>query len=376
MNEVILYTYGDSSDATTWSNVPYCFSKSMEKKGIVVRRVNLEPKRWARGLWKLLVEIPLKLIYPDLEYQFIRSSIFHIYANHLIKKSVNRYRDAQYCIFLMYDFYNKYSQIPSLLFSDWTYKILLEDRIGRKPYLIEKSFIKLQDKAIKNANHIVCLFPAAADSMRKAYPGVTVNWRKNVINNLFSETEVSDSMIVQKRSSNRVLFIGNRKYKNSALLLIDTIEYLCTINKDVELHIIGMTKEELAVKASLQDRVHCYGYLNKSNPDECSLYYDLLIHSKVFCNPTPKWAGYSSMVEAMYFYTPAIVSPNKDLLEEFGENCPYLVYNQEHTKESLAKNLLSILESVDYDNLSLSAHERVKNYTWNEYVDWILNIIQ
>ena len=41
IEEVIFFTYGDSSDASTWSNVPYLFTRTLEKKGITVRRVNL-----------------------------------------------------------------------------------------------------------------------------------------------------------------------------------------------------------------------------------------------------------------------------------------------------------------------------------------------
>ena len=41
VKEVIFFTYGDSSKASTWSNVPFLFTKTLEGKGIKVDRIDL-----------------------------------------------------------------------------------------------------------------------------------------------------------------------------------------------------------------------------------------------------------------------------------------------------------------------------------------------
>lgn len=56
---------------------------------------------------------------------------------------------------MCFDFYNKFSGIPSLLFCDWTYKILVLDRKKRKPYWFEKRFCRQQATAINNAEYVV-----------------------------------------------------------------------------------------------------------------------------------------------------------------------------------------------------------------------------
>lgn len=39
--EVIFFTKGDSADISTWSNVPYFFTRTLEEKGVTVHRVNM-----------------------------------------------------------------------------------------------------------------------------------------------------------------------------------------------------------------------------------------------------------------------------------------------------------------------------------------------
>lgn len=85
--------------------------------------------------------------------------------------------------------------------------------------------------------------------------------------------------------------------------------------------------------------------------------------------------GYSSIVEAMYFYTPVIVSPYDDFVNEFGKDIDFGIYNKKYDSLVLAKNMESIFNSSDYENMCLNAHERVKDYTWDNYVDKILKLL-
>ena len=116
-------------------------------------------------------------------------------------------------------------------------------------------------------------------------------------------------------------------------------------------------------------------FLNKSEERDRKIYYDLLLGAKVLVNANPKWGAFSSTVEAMYYYTPVIVSPYQDFVKNFGEKIDFGVYNQDFTAISLANDIKSILISNKYKDLCNIAHEKVKTYTWDNYTDKLLNLI-
>lgn len=96
----------------------------------------------------------------------------------------------------------------------------------------------------------------------------------------------------------------------------------------------------------------------------------------MFVNPTELWAGYSSTIEAMYFYTPIIVSPYKDFISEFGAEINFGLYNSEFNAKCLSTNIERILNAPDYLDKCINAHNVTKNYTWSTYVDKVLNVIE
>lgn len=105
------------------------------------------------------------------------------------------------------------------------------------------------------------------------------------------------------------------------------------------------------------------------------MYYDVLLNSSAIVNCDPLWGGISSIVEAMYFYTPVIVAPYNDFTKMFGKDIVFGEYNKEYSRECIARNISKILQSGDYNKYCLTAHNAVKNFTWNTYIDKLLNII-
>ena len=57
ISEVVFFSIGDSNDISTFSGVPFFFSRELERKGIVVNRVDLSPSpfvsRWYNRIVKL-----------------------------------------------------------------------------------------------------------------------------------------------------------------------------------------------------------------------------------------------------------------------------------------------------------------------------------
>lgn len=375
IKEIIFFCYGDSAKASTWSNVPFLFTKTLEEKGITIRRIDISPNKYLVKIWNILIVRLISVFYPKHIYTFDRTNFFIYLTNKKIKRAVMKYFHADYCIFTCFDFYNKYNNIPTLLFCDWTYNILIIDRLKRKPYPFELRFSHQQEQAINSANHVVSLFPVCAKKMKEQYPSAHISYLgKNVINSLYSK-ELDEKHIIEKKTmSHSLLFIGGKKYLEGAQKIIDALShpFLHKYSK-LELNIIGLKKEWLN---NCPDNVHCYGYLKKDIEKQRKLYYDLLLSSKVIINPTPLWAGYSSTIEAMFFYTPVIVSPYKDFVDEFGKEIDFGIYNKVFTKECLAKNICSIIQNPQYSQMCKKAHKKVEDYTWECYVDKLLSLIE
>lgn len=261
------------------------------KHGITVRRVDLTAGlHYITAIYNRTIVRFLRIFFRKKEfaYDFSRTVLFTALVNRKIKKAVLEYPNADYCIFTNFDFYNKYNAIPTLLFCDWTYKILVMDRLQRKPFRFEKRFCKQQETAINNADHVVSLFPTCAEYMKKDYPKADISYLGgNVINSLYTESMDADKILSAKRTSNKVLFIGGRKYLDGARKLVEAFKQLRD-GKSLELHLVGLTN---SMFDRLPGNIFCHGYLRKDVDAERDAYYDLLVSSKMVVNPTPNWGG-------------------------------------------------------------------------------------
>ena len=379
MREIIFFAGGDPESAQTWSNVPKCFVETLREKGIVVHPVKLT-NDWVQDFYDNFFRKVLKVLtlWYD-EPRYYGYTWLHKYLGfRRIKKAVTAHPQADYCFFINYAFYNKFSAIPSLLLSDWSNIVNLRRR-GKDAVRFQKRFCLQEKEAIEHAEHVISIFPLCAEEMRQLYPTANISYLGgNVINDLSGEPVREDEILEKKKNSERILFVGKPdRYKDSAIKLMEAVGMLRKDEKyrNLELDIIGIEKAQLP---SVPDYVHCHGFLRKDVEDECRRYYKLLKGAKVIVNPTPKWAAYSSMIEAMYFYTPVIVSPFDDFVQEFGETIDFGRYNREFSADCIAGNIRNLLESTDadYSETCKRAHEAVKDYTWSRYVDKVLKLCE
>lgn len=376
MKEVIFFANGDPESAQTWSNVPKCFVDTLRKKGIVVHPVSMTNEH-VQYLYDNFFRKILKVLtlWYDTPRYYGYTWLHWWLGNRRIKKAVANWPQADYCFFINYGFYNKYSHIPSLLLSDWTDDISLR-RKGKPVARFQKRFCMQQKNAIEHAEYVISIFPLCAEEMRQLYPAANIHYLGgNVINDLSGDPIRREVILEQKRQSRHILFIGKPdRYKESAVKLMETVELLRekeTYN-NLELDIVGIKKNQLP---TVPDFVHCYGFLHKDNPEECRTYYKLLKGAKMIVNPTPKWAAYSSIIEAMYFYTPVIVSPFDDFVQEFGKKIGFGQYNEVFTVEGIAENIQHVMDADNYTEICQCAHETVKDYTWDRYVDKVLLLL-
>ena len=88
MKRVIFFCYGDSSKPSTWSNVPYCFTKALIDIGYDIIRIDISPNRYVNRIFNILISNPLRLLFPNSTYCYIRSRVFKYRVDNIIKKAI------------------------------------------------------------------------------------------------------------------------------------------------------------------------------------------------------------------------------------------------------------------------------------------------
>ena len=394
MKKILFFTNGDSNNANAWSNVPYCFSHALENNGITVFRVDYSMHPSFVKFYNLVVRRILDgLTLRKLKFPYLRTTrLFKFFAERKIKKAIQQYPQANLCLFMGYGFYNKWSNTPSLLFSDWTTEMDIQKK--REPNYLEKRIIRQEEEAINYAQYVISLFPVCCEEMKKKYPKANIHFLGgNVINDLLNKSLVSRSklqvsnekadntiivedLVETKEKSKKLLFIGRKTtYLEAAKKLVEAYKLLKEEEayKDYELDIVGCAASDFD---SLPEGVTCYGFLNKSEERDRKTYYDLLLGAKVLVNANPKWGAFSSTVEAMYYYTPVIVSPYQDFVKNFGKEIDFGVYNQDFSASGIANNIKDISDPDNYTNKCFHAHNSVCDYTWENYICKIIKLIE
>lgn len=376
VRKILFFTLGDPTSASTWSNIPFLLAKTLEERGVELVRVNLLNARldW---IYNHTIRLFLRLLLLPFHTQgvyFPYTQWEKIYAEHLIRKVVRTHSDADYCIFINYLFYNKWNAIPSLLLSDWT-QLLYRQRQGLKTERLQRRCDRQEREAVTHARHVVTIFESCASELRHLYPKAQIDFLGgNVINNFYTKKIEAQEVIAKKKKSHKLLIVAKPdRYKESTLLTIGAFLLLREKDPRYELHIVGSSQRDLG---AVPDGVFCHGYLHKDKKEENEIFYGLLLNARVVINVTPKWAAYSSLIEAMYFYTPVLCSPFKQFVDEFGASIDFGSYNSEYSPQGVARDLEAIINSNRYDSLCMAAHNRVKDYTWEKYVDKLITLIE
>jgi glycosyltransferase involved in cell wall biosynthesis len=365
IKEVTVFTCGDSSRLATWSNVPFFFSETLIAKGIRVNRVNIEPS----------MLLPLhrlaKLVSKVSTYTYFRSLICFLVTRRKIKKAVKQFKNSQADIFLTFSFSScGLTNRPVVLFCDWTYDYHIRHYHKHQPDYFEKQSIAREDAQIKAANLVFSLFPGVTEYMQQKYGKDHIFYSSNVINSLYS---VSEKDVEGKRQSYSLLFIGSKAYIEGARSLIAAFELLKPEYPLMRLHIVGMEQQDFG---TLPENVFCYGYLNKGIDEERDLYYTLMREATVFVNTTPLWSAFSASIEAMYFYTPVIVTPYEEFRKTFGEKIDFGLYCEENVPNLIKEKITNILENNLYSVFCNRAHNAVKAFTWDACIGKIIAKIE
>lgn len=375
MKEITVFTQGDASLASTWSNVPYFFTTTLESKGYKINRINVNTTGLLQRIYdKIFCRILRHSILPHTTFCYERSYLNYLTVNRLMQKAVHNHPDSVCFISTSFSFSpKKFTGKPCILFCDWTYAYFVTHFNHKKPDFLENAAIRRQDDLIESVDYIFTLFPDVAHYMKDYYHNSHIAYLGNVINSEESSTQTDFN---KKRMAQKILFIGLKKYKEGAKALIRAIIQLHSDYPDIELNIIGMVSADCNLLKA-PDFIRFHGYLSKDVPSQKNLYDSLLQESMVYVNTTPLWAGFSSALESLYHYLPVITSPYTSFLDTFGSDINFGYYCEENSPEIIADRLKQILDmsSHDYEVLCLNAHNCTKDYTWSSYVERMLSYI-
>ncbi len=378
VREIIVFANGHPRKMSTWSNVPACIVKELERRQVRVHAVDLlcHP---AQRCYDHTIRILLRLlllpfgIHPPY---YVRTHLHRWWAERKIRRAVMLFPAADYCLFFNYLFYNRYGEKPSLLLGDWPTPFDIR-RKGRRPTFLDRRSFLQEQEAITHARHVVTIFRVRAEEMRAAWPAAPIRFiGPPFVNNCYGKHLPARKIIARKKRSGILLFIGKPdRYRCAAQLLIDAFALLLRHDphRQLQLHIVGMRGEGLSIPPSLP--VVCHGYLHKDHDAECAAYYQLMIAARMMICPSARWAAYSSLVEGMYFYTPVIVTPFDAFTDTFGEEIAFGCYTS-CTPHHLTAAIRYLCDTTDYPELCRRAHEEVRHHTCARYVKELLHLMQ
>lgn len=362
------YSCGDSTNIKTWSNVPFLFARELENRGIKLNRINIEPSphinRWYNRISYFVFQ---RILHKNACPIFSRSWLHRFLINRKLRKVARLYdEEVSINLFLSYLFRNQYSIHPSVLWCDWSDAIVIE-RIGRDVKRYERRSLNHEANVIQSADAVYTMFPRCSEKMSQMYGRNIRYLGVNVVNTLYDKEINIRKLVKLHEQSDYILFIGNHRYQEGAKKLIEAVTSLRLKGYDIKVDIIGMQSDHIP---GAPDWVRFHGYLDKSDLNQRKVYYDLIFSARLLVNTTSGWAGYSSIIEAMYYATPIIVTPFDDFVAEFGDTIDFGEYCAKEA--NLSTQIEGIIESPSYQSMCETSHRKVEKYTWSNYVDAFL----
>lgn len=373
IKEVVLISIGSPALLETWSGVPYFLLKELTRRQIKVNIIDLEPARIIKIIYNKIILPIISVFIKNGELSIYRSLFFRIYQKAIYKKELYKHKTADAIIGLSYNLMIPKISKRVILLSDWPFSYDLQKK-GITPGIYQKFYICREKECMMNASQVISLFPTCANYINDFLgEKKAIALGVNVVNNLFSDP--NKGVVSRKSDNKRIVFIGRKHYIQGARSLIASFKVLKKLIPTLQLDLVGLVESDFP-KSFLEDvsDLKFWGYLDKGNKEQCKIYYEILNNASLYVNTTYGWVGYTSMIEAMYYYTPVVVYPCKEFIDEFGDEINFGVYcNNDDSLVDIIHTLLS--DSDKYEQLCVSAHNRVAHYTWANFTDELLSII-
>lgn len=359
----VVFTIGDSRKPSTWSNVPYFFTRTLEEQGFPVKHVNIAPSR----ILQLLFDLPWKAFCRftgrQTRFTYLRSGFNRRVTNAKIRRALKRYPDG-HCVFMTFSFAPSADR-PYTLFCDRTFAQHIAYFDERQPDGLELPTIIEERRNLMNASLIIALFPDLAQNLGQQH-GDKVKYYGNVVNIDRFDVD-AEAIMARKQRINEIVFIGNRKYLEGLERLVEAVAIMNESGlPKVGVNVIGMDRGDVP---SAPANMVFHGYLNKAVPGQRRIYLDILERSRLFVNPNPKWAAFSASCEALYLYTPVVIFPYNEFERTFGNTNKVGRALVSARPADIAGDIAALLEDeAAWREKAIAAHEATKNMTWGNYV--------
>jgi len=362
--EFIVFSIGDSRKPSTWSNMPFFFTRTLEQRGHRVHHVNIAPSRIVQLLFDVPWKVFCQLIGRQTRFTYIRSSMNRRMVNAKIQRALRRYPEG-HCVFMTYSFAAGYDR-PYTLFCDQTFEQHIAYFDERMPDSLERPTIIEERRNLKEAALIIALFPDLAKGLRRMH-GDKVKYYGSVVN-MDRLNADRTALLARKRKGNELVFIGSPKYKEGLERLAQAVEILNGMDgPELTVNVIGMDRRDLP---SSPRNMKFHGYLDKGKPAQKRAYFDILERSRLFVNPNTKWAAFSASCEALFLYTPVVIFPYGEFARTFGDiNKVGHALVSTHPQE-LAQAITALFKDEQaWTEKAIAAHEATKAMSWDNYVN-------
>lgn len=373
--EVNLFTIGDASSISTWSNLPYFFSKSLSNNGVKVNKINLIPSEYFS--YKLYVFLLGKvnrmknvLLNKEDKYTFTRDKLTCYFVNKKLKKELSKYSQSSFNIFLTYSFSSfRHCPIPVIHYCDDTYEHFLETR-GKKPSEKDAYFIETEKENLQNSYFIFNTDKECSDFLRDRYKLDRVSQLRGGLNLEPQKIHKEVEFLRTKSKAKNILFIGSNAYWRGVDIAIKAFKVFNRKHfNSFKLYIVGISRDQLD---DLDENVHCYKYLNKQDRREADIYFNLLRSAKMIIAPMRSGPFPAAVVEAAHMYTPAVIRqmPGDDFVVD-GYNGILL---DELNPEEWARKMENLVQNEHlWGRLARNAHQASNKYSWDKTVNKLID---
>lgn len=368
MRKLIVISTEDSNKIDSWSNVPYLFCNTLRDYGYNIIPFTINENFFLKYIIYIVKKILHILFKINTTWDYSRSALHYYHAQNQINKFCKKNQhDAVLVLSLSYGPSNYYNK-PLILFGDWSYSYYLH--IKQKKYInkFEKESAKREDLLIKKADIVITHFNDARLYIENISPKTKSFYLGTFINSIENPSHEDISI---KKHSKKILFIGKSHYIEGARELIEAYSALKNIDSEFTLDIIGINKSELN---KIPTGVYCHGYLSKGDDIQRKKYYSLLRTSTIFVNSNPKISSFSATLEAMYFFTPIIVTKSLEMVNTFGESISFGYYF-DRKNTSLKNSILELRNSNSYFQKAINANHEANKYSWDNYIKKFTNVL-
>lgn len=365
--EINLFSFGDSADISTWSNLPYFFSKALLARGVRLNRIDLYPTknqvyRKYRAFIGRCAGMASRLGI-NLNVEPYRDPVSIALINRKIKREIRRHPHADANAFLTFSFSSyRWSRTPAVHYCDENYAHYLKDT-GRLANWKDRYLIARENNILANAFWIFTTGQECAEFIRRQHPSKRVQRLPSGINLDDIITNRADQILAEKRRNKSILFIGMGKWKRGIDLLIEAFTRFNHQNGETyTLHIVG-TPVETAKEAG--PNIRSYGYLNKHNPRQFATYLHLLKTARLFVMPMREGPLPGVIKEAGFMFTPVIITDiwNVSDIIQHGVNG---ILVARPSAADFADRMQDLVDDDGiWEQLARNAHRMAQRFSWD-----------